>query len=66
MFWYELYISFDINNTKINSKKIFIFLKIMTIQELKLFLVGPIIEFGYDKIKFFQTGKQYDDNDPQV
>lgn len=50
-------------DSKINSKKIDLN-KDMTIQELKLFLVGPIIEsVGYDKIKFFQTGKQYDDND---
>lgn len=32
----------------------------MTINELKIKLVGPIINsLGYDKIKFFQTGKQF-------
>ena len=32
----------------------------MTINELKLLLVGPIVNsLGYDKIKFFQTGRQF-------
>lgn len=36
----------------------------MTINDLKIHLVGPIINsLGYDKIKFFQTGKQFSEDD---
>lgn len=35
----------------------------MTINELKLLLIGPIINsIGYDKIKFFQTGRQFSED----
>ena len=36
----------------------------MTIKDLKLQMIGPMIErIGYEKLKFFQTGRQFNDDE---